>query len=352
MPQNVDIYNWTAYASGLYYSNDQDASSDVYTAMKEMSFESGTPPAEAQGTSGFVDAWANMQYSSAQASQGTQSARLQYPIGAEGFGICGAENSLTFADTAQYGEEFWLKTDVFIPTASSIYTSAGYLKTLRLKPYHPTDIGEGVHDFLLRETGFTIGNEAADIVTAVAPNITDSAYTKGAWFTMEAYVKLHLTTGIVRFWLDDTLIHEELNIKTCEQSDSYMGIIWFGSNWNHGAPMTLTGITGTFGVGNTISSGNEGGGTAGASFADIYNNPATGVYQIVPVGTSAGQTGGYGLAAGDVITDTISGATGTLARTYETQYFDNIIFASSRKGTPTARDASSNAFIGSAKVAV
>ena len=28
MPQDVDIYNWTAYADGLYYSNDQDASSD------------------------------------------------------------------------------------------------------------------------------------------------------------------------------------------------------------------------------------------------------------------------------------------------------------------------------------
>ena len=50
MPQDVDIYNWTAYASGLYYSNDQTAAldTDVTTLW------TGTDTGNTLGSAGYI----------------------------------------------------------------------------------------------------------------------------------------------------------------------------------------------------------------------------------------------------------------------------------------------------------
>lgn len=199
-------------------------------------FENGTIGSKAQGTSGFSGAGTATTYSADQSVKGSKSAKMVWPAGSEGFGVCHGE--FKYPNTVGNGGEVWARGYFYFasPWSWNNNSTSQFIKILRIHMANSAGQNAGYHSFIANGNGKVIAsNEIADYGPVLS-----TSYDVGKWQCIEIYVKLSTTAPITRLWKNGELIFEDTTHKTLSSSSDYANFSYVMTQWNNGAPQQQT----------------------------------------------------------------------------------------------------------------
>lgn len=250
MSYSFPIYNWTAYADGLFYSNDQDASEDAtYTPFTEVSFEGGTSNTS---VSPEISSAYGTVYTNAEAAKGSQSAKVKakagWATGSDGTNSVNNAWGMIHAlptDLVQ-GDSVWIRQRMKFETGFN-FASDFNLKTIRVLAKTLGGSAVGHIDLYITPAGkFYHQNELGGNASEEIPS--SPTLTTGIWQDYEVQVLFHNTAGEYRVWFGETLIYELTGIRTLGATDGKCNTINDFTYFNGGCPVQLSSVTGTFQV--------------------------------------------------------------------------------------------------------
>jgi hypothetical protein len=178
-------------------------------------------------------------------AEGDSSCQFSITAGTDGWAKWGGV--IDFPDYLKKGDEVWINMKLFIPEDFDYSTNTGALKFVRLRQRSGTGSHEGYLDNLISVPGWYpailhLLKEDQSYVVRYGESSSYSELPKGEWFTYELYVYFDEQTGsnggsaIIRSWLNNELLTEELEIKTLNSADSEVISLYLFTYWNGNSP--------------------------------------------------------------------------------------------------------------------
>lgn len=182
--------------------------------------------------------------------------------------------TLTNSDIT-YGETLIFEYESYVPSTVDFLAEPGWVKTLRFTT------PSGNVEFAEKPDGsFGLFSEVdpGDPGTFSATGVR----TKGVWQKMRFEAYFHETAGTMELFVDDVSVVSVGSTKTMAIGDTCYQVL-MGTNWNNGAPMILTSVSGGTPAVDDIISQTAGSGTAGSNFASIAADYGSNKYAITSV---------------------------------------------------------------------
>ena len=198
----------------------------VYPAAawtKSRDFEGGLIGQEAQGSMGFDDAGGLTLYSNEVVNSGQRSAKFIWNKGDTGFVNCRGEHY--YVSEVGEGQELWIRAYYYFKSPWS-WTAAPFNKIMRIHVRNTAYLS-----VLSDAWGQIVGNS----------EVVDRNYYSGRtfdtdrWQSIEMYVKISGSQGILRVWKDGVLIIEDKTSATTRNGNNAI-FSYFMSYWNGGCP--------------------------------------------------------------------------------------------------------------------
>jgi hypothetical protein len=195
-------------------------------------FEQGILGQEAQGISGFDDAFSQTLYSNERVNTGAKSAKVSWLQGSDGWGQSGG----LFNYPAELGEgdELWVRGYFYFQSPWS-WTSSPVVKVLRgVRIKNSSGVHIGYLSVFSDTNGqITLSNEVGDYQQG-----TGVYFDRDRWQSIEMYVKLSAMTPIFRIWKDGVLIFEDTTHRTLNSSfpSDKADFAYVFTYWNGGVP--------------------------------------------------------------------------------------------------------------------
>lgn len=202
-------------------------------------FEAGTPGTLANGPDAFsTAAGSRTLYSTEQAKDGIQSARMEWLTGDQGFNS--TKGRIDFPVKPGNGDEIWMRGYFFFKSPWSWFSPPAQGNAIKIMRYDISRVRGGAtfNSVIGKSTGvpkFTIGTNAPQ---NLFQNVgTPANLGTDEWISLEFYMKIGTgTSGILRFWVDGILKAEHLNIQTLQTIGDVYDFSFWMSQWNGGAP--------------------------------------------------------------------------------------------------------------------
>ncbi|TQV71753.1 hypothetical protein FKG94_19075 [Exilibacterium tricleocarpae] len=227
------------------------ASSPGYAWEVIKSFEDGTLGEKAErNADSFDDIAGHSRYSNEFSYVGSQSAKLHTTAGEEGFGRWGG--AVQFPTELGKGDHLWTSLAMRVPKEFDFQTTTGSLKWLRWASEKGDGSGNGFLDLQVmnddpstlsgsdRGYDFRIFREGEGVKLYGFGE--DGSLKRDRWHKFDIYIKFDDRpaaqggTGLVRIWLDNTLIYTQAEIRTLHQATDYFHSLFMFTYWNGGAP--------------------------------------------------------------------------------------------------------------------
>jgi len=205
-------------------------------------FEKGQLGAKAQGDSGFHAAGTNTVFSSEKASQGTQSAKMNWTKGSDGWGS--VHGSFPFPQRVTNDQEIWARGYYYFSSPWS-FVSTPVFKILRIHIANASGKNVGYHSVLAggiknpwpdNTLGYIL---ASNEITPSQPN-TGVRFDIDKWQCIELYVKLSISQPVMRIWKNGIMIYEDKKRPTIKSATDYADFSYIMTYWNGGAPQDQT----------------------------------------------------------------------------------------------------------------
>ena len=202
-------------------------------------FEGGALDQKAQpNPSGFTNAFTQTLYSNEQAKTGTQSAKITWTAGLDGWGRSGGTFEFANEGLTEVfeGDEIWARAYFYFPSNFS-FSANPHLKVFRvLNIRTPTNTNIGWHDI------YATPNRELKYISEVQPTANSGPLgvflNYDQWQALEMYIKLSATPGqgIVRIWKDGVLIFQNTTKETMSASSNKGTQTFLFTYWNTAAP--------------------------------------------------------------------------------------------------------------------
>ncbi len=216
--------------------------SEAFAWTITADFESGTVGKKAVGQNAFHGAGSLTTFSNQQRHSGSQSARMDWQQGDDGFS--NARGDFNFPVPVGIGQEIWGRMYVYFksPWSWKAATTANCgcrLKTLRFHKKQPDGSNGGYADILMNLPSGTV---MGGVEFSSAGNLfTNLNLVPDRWYALELYTKLHPTNGIIRIWVDANLVVDKRNFDTASPTGAeVMDFAYIMGYWNGGAPQNQT----------------------------------------------------------------------------------------------------------------
>lgn len=326
-PAPINVTGWFKQSFDPVLRGDYTAIQAAYTPVFKADFEGGVVGAPIADN--FTNAFGTV-YSNTEANVGSQSAVMSIRTAVTGFGTWGI--AYDHATPLLKGTTLWSRWDTFFPAGFNFDTNVS-LKFIR---YHVVDSANGNRgyvDLYINEDGtLRFQNELG--LTEEIPNSPIVQF--DVWEQYQVAVFFHESEGWIRVWKGSTLIYERFNDTTMLAVDDESPRIYLMTYWNGGAPLEISGVTGTPTTSDTVT-----GATSGASFA-IDTIEGNNIFR------GDGGDNDLGFQAGETLNFAPSGASATLVWESQSCYVDNVIVTTNK---PIGVDAAGNTYIQPSEVA-
>lgn len=188
-------------------------------------FEGLTVGDTASGTTGFNYAGSATLISTT-AHSGTRGAALNWVTSSDGWDLC--QGNLSWGGDVESGGEVWYRAYVYYPSAWNWADT--YKKIMRLRSNESGGASAGWLSIISFAGGeIILSNEVNPMSNPDALSGVDLLL--GEWQSLEIYVYVHATDGIVRIWQNGVLAHEQTGAGTIP-SGGHVGGSIYASYWN------------------------------------------------------------------------------------------------------------------------